>query len=138
MVRMKRISESDPSPSSYTVPVYQMAGIVAVFTIGYTLLPPYFLAGIAADSLQSSSDEPLTSVQYRATSGSEEQTTEKGLRVIGTTQSFVFFYDRKESRNLIIPTAQIVEMQQSLKSASQRSQGSDGPEKTVKDASPGP
>ena len=33
------------------------------------------------------------------------------MRVIGTTQSFVFFYDRKDTRTLVIPTAQIVEME---------------------------
>ena len=56
-------------------------------------------------------DEGLTSVQYRATSGSDEQTRETGLRVIGTTQSFIFFYDRNDERTLIIPTTQIVKME---------------------------
>jgi hypothetical protein len=86
-----------------------------IIIVLYSFLPPYFFATLAADSLQSSSYEPLTSVQYRATSGSDKQTTEKGLRVIGTTQSFVFFYERDESRTLIIPNAQIVEMKQSDK-----------------------
>jgi hypothetical protein len=88
--------------------------VLSVFTIFYTLVPPLLFAARTADSLQSSSYEPLTSVQYRATLGSEEQTTEKDLRVIGTTQSFVFFYDKKENRTLIIPNAQIVEMKQSV------------------------
>jgi hypothetical protein len=83
----------------------------------YTLGLPLAFTGIVADRLQSSDYEPLTSVQYRATSGSDEQTTETGLRVIGTTQSFVFFYDKnakKENRTLIIPSAQIVEMKQDV------------------------
>jgi len=81
-----------------------------------SLLVPYFYATSTAESLlQGPTDEPLTSVQYRATSGSKEQTTETGLRVIGTTQSFVFFYDKKETRTLIIPNAQIVEMEHSVK-----------------------
>jgi len=85
-----------------------------VLTILYTLGPPLLFANFTADSLQSPSYEPLTSVQYRATSGSDEQTTQRDLRVIGTTQSFVFFYDKKDSRTLIIPSAQIVEMKQTV------------------------
>lgn len=81
-----------------------------ILIIAYSLYPPFSFANNAANSLQSRSYEPLTSVQYRATSGTNEQTTETGLRVIGTTQSFVFFYDKKDSRTLIIPSAQIVEM----------------------------
>jgi hypothetical protein len=91
-----------------------LLALVALIIILYSLVPPSLFAGTAAARLQSSSYEPLTSVQYRATSGSNEQTTETGLRVIGTTQSFVFFYDKKDSRTLIIPTAQIVEMKESV------------------------
>jgi hypothetical protein len=90
------------------------AVFILAFIVGYTLVPPLLISNGAADRLQSSSYEPLTTVQYRATSGSDEQTTEKGLRVIGTTQNFVFFYDKNENRTLIIPNAQIVEMKQSV------------------------
>jgi hypothetical protein len=101
---------------SWGLPIF----VFIVFT--YSLLPPYVFANFAANDLQSSSYEPLTSVQYKATSGSNEQTTETGLRLIGTTQSFVFFYDKNDEktnkekpRTLIIPNAQIVEMEHSVK-----------------------
>jgi hypothetical protein len=76
----------------------------------YTLFFPFTVANAAADELLGPKYKPITTVQYRATFSSDEQTTETGLRVIGTTQSFVFFYDRKHTRTLVIPTAQIVEM----------------------------
>jgi hypothetical protein len=83
-----------------------------LLVIMYTTVIPFISADSAADSLLSgSSGESLTSVQYRASSKSSEQTTETGLRVIGATQSFVFFYDRKETKTLIIPSAQIVEIE---------------------------
>jgi hypothetical protein len=99
-------------PSS--TPPFSVGFLLATIFIGlgYTFGVPYVFAGYKANELTSApADEPLTSVQYRATSRSNEQTTETGLRVIGTTQSFVFFYDRADSRTLIIPTAQIVEME---------------------------
>jgi hypothetical protein len=89
---------------------------VVLFYLLALFVLPFVFANIAAYSLQASKDLPFspaphTSVQYRATAGSSEQTTETGLRVIGITQSFVFFYDRKDTRTLVIPTAQIVEME---------------------------
>src|SRR5215210_3912386 len=49
-------------------------GIGVVSSIFYTLSCPYIVATFAARSLQSPSYEPLTNVQYRATSGPNEQT----------------------------------------------------------------
>jgi hypothetical protein len=102
----------------------ELAGVAVIrsFLIALVFVLPIFvfITSIAvanlfgnrtADSLLSPTDEPLTSVQYRATSGSDEQAKETDLRVIGTTQSFVFFYDRKDTRTLVIPIAQIVEME---------------------------
>ncbi len=84
---------------------------VIITLLAYTLLPPFWFANSAADELLGPKYKPLTSVQYRATSSSDEQTRETGLRVIGTTQSFVFFYDREDTQTLVIPTAQIVGME---------------------------
>jgi hypothetical protein len=93
-----------------------MLAVVFMFFIMYTLLFPFVLANSAADSLlQGPPEGPLTSVQYRATSGTEEQTRVTGLRVIGTTQNFLFFYDNEPTpRTLIIPHAQIVEIEYDL------------------------
>jgi hypothetical protein len=93
-------------------------GQLLVLTYLFAVLYPPFTAGNAmADMLRGSKDLPFrdapprTSVQYRATAGSNEQTRETGLRVIGTTQSFVFFYNREDTRTLVIPTDHIVEME---------------------------
>ncbi len=88
------------------------AAMILIVFIMYTVYIPFSFANSTADLLLSpTAYDPLTSVEYRATSNSKEQTRETGLRVIGTTQSFMFFYDRKDTRTLVIPTAQIVEME---------------------------
>jgi hypothetical protein len=94
----------------------RMLAVLFTFFIMYTLFFPFALANAAAESLlQGPPEGPLTSVQYRATSGTEEQTRVTGLRVIGTTQNFSFFYDKEPTpRTLIIPHAQIVEIEYDL------------------------
>jgi hypothetical protein len=106
--------DSNLSESATAMVFWSLLVLFPFVVVSYSLIPPVVLANRTANSLLGPTDEPLTSVQYRATSGSDEQTTEKGLRVIGTTQNFVFFYDRKETRTLIIPNAQIVEMEHAV------------------------
>jgi hypothetical protein len=119
----KHVATSELVVPSYTSPIVRTSSISPVLRslhlpllfIFYSLIPPYSFATWTAESLlEPAHHEPLTSVQYRAMSGSNEQTKETGLRMIGTTQSYVFFYDREETRTLIIPHAQIVEIEHSI------------------------
>jgi hypothetical protein len=84
---------------------------ILFLVVGFTLFLPFVIADSAADSLLRPKYEPLTTVKYRAAASSKAPIRETGLRVIGTTESFVFFYDRNDTRTLAIPTAQIVAME---------------------------
>ena len=111
-LQVSAVEEKTRDPSRAHSGALVAFSLLALFPVlFYTLYAPFSLANGRADELLGPTYEPLTTVQYRATASSKEQTRETGLRVIGTTQSFVFFYDRKDTRTLVIPTAQIVEME---------------------------
>jgi hypothetical protein len=54
-------------------------------------------------------EQAQTTVQYRTFSGpSTGQVTKSGLKLMGSTQKVIFFYDDKNERTIVIPQAQIV------------------------------
>ena len=82
-----------------------VASILVILALG--VVAALFLAQRRVDELRESSSQPET-VQYRAPSGSEEQTTVSNLQLIGNAGTFALFYDPRDETTLVIPHAQII------------------------------
>lgn len=81
-----------------------------------TSVATYFTAHITANGLMFGKDSGVD-VHYRSYSGTAGQVTEHGLKLIGSTQRAVFFYDlndkddEKDNHTLVVPQAQIVSIE---------------------------
>jgi hypothetical protein len=80
---------------------------VLVVQLGVTMFVSYRQAYWKAEGIKQG-ETPTVDVRYRSFSGSAGQITETDLRLIGTTQKVVCFYDVNGKRAIVIPQSQIV------------------------------
>jgi hypothetical protein len=104
-------------PSAERVPyvraMRRALSFIATLQILFGLASIAFIYLSAVNTAQSIEEgtEPKVEVQYRSSSGSADQVTEKGLELIGATQKVVFFYDVKDNHTLVIPQTQLVSIE---------------------------
>ena len=80
-----------------------------VFIVALPVLQ--FLRGGYTASDIKDGETPEVTVQYRSYSSAAGQVTERELRLIGSAQKAMFFYDGNDNRALVIPQAQVVSIE---------------------------
>lgn len=91
--------------------------ILAGFYLVLTIVIVYVGARYETQAIKEPSGQPSVEVRYRSYSDSADQVTKPGLKLIGSTQRVVFFYDvnvkdnEKDNQTLVIPQAQIVSIE---------------------------